>query len=217
MPLHPWEWPGKPWSWIHLDYVGPFQGRIFLVIVDSYLKWLDVHITNSASSVITIEKLQITFAALGLLEIIVSDNGTCLSSQGFQTFVKQDSVQHVRNAAYHPSSNGLAECYVQIVKDGLKKITLRSVESWLARLLSRYRVTPQSTTGASPAEPMFGMKLRTRLDLRQPDLGNKVQQQQAKQKQNYDAHSKRRGFEVGTTVYVFNNHGNPKWLYSWNY
>ena len=71
---------------------------------------------------------------------------------------------------------------------------------------------PQSTTGVSPAEPMFGRKLRTRLDLLQPDLGSKVRQQQAKQKQNHDAHSKHRGFEAGTTVYIFNNHGTPKWL-----
>ena len=39
-----------------------------------------------------------------------------------------------------------------------------------------------------------------------------MRQQQAKQKQNHDAHSKQRGFEVGTTVYLFNYHGNPKWL-----
>ena len=165
MPLHPWEWPGKPWSRIHLDYAGPFQSKMFLVIMDSYSKWLDVHVTNSACSAITIDKLQTTFAALGLPEMIFCDNGTCFSSHEFQTFVKQNGMQHVRTAAYHPSSNGLAERYVQIMKDGLKKITSGSVESLLARLLSRYRVTPQSTTGVPPTELMFGRKLRTRLDL----------------------------------------------------
>ena len=25
-PLHPWEWPSKPWSRIHLDFAGPFLG-----------------------------------------------------------------------------------------------------------------------------------------------------------------------------------------------
>ena len=29
MPLHPWEWPPKPWSRIHLNYAGPFQGKMF--------------------------------------------------------------------------------------------------------------------------------------------------------------------------------------------
>ena len=144
--------------------------------------------------------------------MIVSDNGTCSSSHKFQTFVKQNGIQHVRTAAYHPSSNGIAERYVQIVKDGLKKMISGSVESQLARLLSCYRVTPQSMTGVSPAELMFGRKLRTRLDLLQPDLGNRVRQQQARQKQNHDIHSKHRNLEAGMAVYVLNNHGTPKWL-----
>ena len=186
--------------------------KCFLAIVDSYSKWLDVHVTNSVSSAITIDKLQTTFAALGLPEMIVFDNGTCFSSHEFQTFVKQNGIQHVRTAAYHPSPNGLAERYVQIMKDGLKKMTSGSVESRLARLFSRYRVRPQSMTGVSPAEIMFGRKLRTRLDLLQPDLGNRVRQQQARQKQNHDIHSKHRDLEAGMAVYVLNNHGTPKWL-----
>jgi len=211
-PLHPWEWPDKPWSRIHIDYAGPFQGRMFLVIVDSHSKWLEVHVTHSASSAVTIEKLQTTFAALGLPETIVSDNGTCFSSQEFQTFVKQNGIQHIRTTAYHPSSNGLAERYVQTVKEGLKKMTDGTMESRVARLLSRYRITPQSTTGVSPAELMFGRKLRTRLDLIRPEMGNRVRQQQSKQKQNHDIHSKQQDFQEGMSVYVFNNLGTPKWL-----
>ena len=161
---------------------------------------------------VTIEKLQTTFAALGLPEIIVSDNGTSFTSQEFQTFLKQNGIQHVRTSAYHPSSNGLAERYVQTVKQGLRKITLGSMVSRVARLLSRYRVTPQSTTGRSPAELMFGRKLRTRLDLLRPDLSSRVRQQQAIQKQNHDTHAKQRDINTGMEVYVFNNQGTPKWL-----
>ena len=28
MPLHPWEWLGKPWSQVHFDYAGPFKGKM---------------------------------------------------------------------------------------------------------------------------------------------------------------------------------------------
>jgi len=31
-PLHPWEWPSRPWSRIHIDHAGPFQGKLFLVV-----------------------------------------------------------------------------------------------------------------------------------------------------------------------------------------
>ena len=30
-PLHPWVWPDAPWSRIHVDYAGPFLGKMFLV------------------------------------------------------------------------------------------------------------------------------------------------------------------------------------------
>ena len=35
-PMHPWEWPEQPWARIHIDYAGPFRGKIILVMVDSH-------------------------------------------------------------------------------------------------------------------------------------------------------------------------------------
>ena len=64
-----------------------------------------------------------------LPEVIISDNGIAFTSQEFQAFVKQNGIKHVKTAAYHSASNGLAERYVQIVKDRLKKITGDSIES----------------------------------------------------------------------------------------
>ena len=34
-PLHPWAWPGSPWQRIHVDFAGPFQGQMFMVVVDA--------------------------------------------------------------------------------------------------------------------------------------------------------------------------------------
>ena len=31
-PLHPWSWPSHPWQRIHLDFAGPFCGRMFLLL-----------------------------------------------------------------------------------------------------------------------------------------------------------------------------------------
>ncbi len=47
-PLHPWEWANKPWRRLHIDYAGPFMGKMFLVITDSHSKWIDVYPVSSA-------------------------------------------------------------------------------------------------------------------------------------------------------------------------
>ncbi|XP_062372040.1 uncharacterized protein K02A2.6-like [Sardina pilchardus] len=42
-PLHPWEVPDKPWRRIHIDYAGPWKGKMFLILVDAYSKWIEAH------------------------------------------------------------------------------------------------------------------------------------------------------------------------------
>ena len=31
VPLHPWEWPYRPWFRLHTDYTGPFMGKTFFI------------------------------------------------------------------------------------------------------------------------------------------------------------------------------------------
>ena len=106
----------------------------------------------------------------------------------------------------------MAERYVQTFKDSMKKLTGGSIESRVARFLSCYRITPQSTTGTAPVELMFGRKIRTKLDLLKLDLAATVHKKQAVQKTAHDTHSVNRAFEEGTLVYVRNFNGSPKWL-----
>ena len=37
-PFHPWEWPACPWQRVHLDFAGPFQGAMFMVVRGRSLK-----------------------------------------------------------------------------------------------------------------------------------------------------------------------------------
>ena len=41
-PLHPWLWPSKPWQRVHIDFAGPFQNRMYLIVVDAHSKWPEV-------------------------------------------------------------------------------------------------------------------------------------------------------------------------------
>ena len=67
-PLHPWEWPLKPWSRLHLDYTGPMEGKMYLVLVDAHSKWVEVMQVQSPTSTATVEKLRTVFATHGLPE-----------------------------------------------------------------------------------------------------------------------------------------------------
>ena len=211
-PLHPWDWPKRPWARIHIDHAGPFQGKIFLVVVDAHSKWLEVVTVPTTSSQATIKVLRTIFATHGLPELIVSDNGTSFTSWEFQQFTKRNGIRHVTTAPYHPASNGLAERAVQILKEGLRKMVDGDIDTRLARILYRYRMMPHSTTGVSPAELLMGRKLRSHLDLLQPDISSQVLIKQAAQKAGFDKTSKERTFKIEDPVYVRNfSHGN-KWL-----
>ena len=41
-------------------------------------------------------------------------------SNDFATFTKMNGIEHIRSAPYHPASNGLAEKFVQSLKQALK-------------------------------------------------------------------------------------------------
>lgn len=62
------------------------------------------------------------FSTHGLLDTIVSDNGTCYTGATFSEFCRKRGRRHVTIAPRHPSSNGLAERYVRIIKEGMKKL-----------------------------------------------------------------------------------------------
>ena len=37
-PLHPWQWPTQPWRRIHIDFAGPVEGQMLLVVIDAHSK-----------------------------------------------------------------------------------------------------------------------------------------------------------------------------------
>ena len=191
--LCPWSWPNKPWSRVHIDYAGPFLGKMFLFIINAHSKWMEVHMTTSS---ITISLLRKTVAALGLPDVVVSDNASNFTSEEFEEFLKNNGVKHVRTPSYHPASNGLAERAVQTFKEGMKKLKDGTLETKLARFLFKYRITPQTTTGISPAELIYGRPLRSHLDAVRPDLGRKTRVAQGRQKTNHDQNARNREFHT---------------------
>ena len=210
-PLHPWEWPQRPWTRIHVDYAAPSC----LISSDAYTKWMDVQMVNTATSYATIEHLRTLFAMHGILEVIVSDNGTPFTSAKFSEFATKNGIHHMKTSPYHPSSNGLAERAVKTFKEEMKKCDnhdRESIECGLARMLFHYRITPHSTTGISPSELLYGRRIRSHLDLIQPNLSSHVEAKQGAQNKHHDCHSRDCTFQIGDAVFVKNFGNGPNWL-----
>ena len=213
-PLHPWNWPEKPWQRIHIDYAGPFLGSMFLVIVDAHSKWAEIIPTSSATSASSICILTSLFARFGLPEHLVSDNGPQFTSEEFSSFLRSNGVKHIFSPPYHPATNGLAERMVKTFKQAMKsaKNDKGNLNTKLARFLFAYRNAPHSTTSESPSSLMFGRHLRNHMDIMRPDLSRTVSLSQQRQV-NAHSQAKQRHFSVGDTVLVRDYRGNQRWLH----
>ena len=186
---------------------------MYLVAVDAHSKWLEVLIMPSITSTQTIQKLRTIFATHGLPKKVVTDNGPSFVSQEFKRFMSENGIVHVTSAPYHPSTNGLAERAVRTFKQGLQLTEGDSLQDRLSKFLFRYRVTPHSTTGLSPAEMLLKRRVRTRLDVLYPEVNQKVEKSQQKQKLAHDNSKPLRSFAVGDHIYAQNFSNSPsKWI-----
>lgn len=218
VPLQLWKWPEKPWSRIHIDYMGPFLDKYFLIILDAHSKWIEVFQMNSITSKVTINALRSTFARYGLPNLVVSDNGTQFVSRETEFFLKTHAIEHITSPPFNPSSNGAAENSVKTIKNALRNALGRDksidINVVLCNFLFDYRNTPHTTTGVTPSFLLMGRNARTRFDLLRKEINtnsnslnhtnkliikNRVKHNQNNQR-NYFKGSRNVEFNVGEEV-----------------
>ncbi|XP_052212100.1 uncharacterized protein K02A2.6-like [Dreissena polymorpha] len=218
-PLHPWVRTSRPMERVHMDFAD-YKNQSFLIIIDSYSKWLKEVPMKSTTTQSTIEKLRFVFASTGLPEVdIVSDNGPQFKAAEFREFCSLNGIYHKFIPPYHPSSNGQAERTVQIVKHALrarlknndKRVHSVSVNHLLADFLLNYRITPHTTTGVESCVLFQGRQLRSQLSLTKPDKDGVVKKKQTGMKDQHDHPVKMREFVNEDLVAVKTNTTVGKW------
>ncbi|PIO53285.1 hypothetical protein TELCIR_25387 [Teladorsagia circumcincta] len=107
--LFSWPKEEKPWRRFHMDFVGPLNGKMFLIVVGAYSKWLEVSEMSSTTSKATIRQLSKLFAQSECPETLVSGNGSQFTSLEFTEFCKKNGVVHIRSPPYRPQSSLQAE------------------------------------------------------------------------------------------------------------
>lgn len=147
---------------------------MFLLIVDSYTKWIDIILMTKTDANSTIAVLKSNFAIYGLPKTIVSDNGPPFTSKIFVQFLEINGIEVLKSPSYHPQSNGIAERAVQTVKSSLRKYIVDektrnlSMKSKIDNFLFRYRNSPSTVTGENPPKLMFAFSPKTSLNLINP-------------------------------------------------
>ena len=154
--------PSGPWQDLAIDLLGPLpSGDSVLVVVDYFSRYYEVEVLRSATSEKVIEYLEKIFTTHGLSLSLRNDNGPQFSSDTFEQYLKNQGIEHRKTTPLWPQANGEVE---------------RQNKSFLKRMrTAQAEGTPHAITGVSPAELLFGRKMRTKLpELREESIASEM-------------------------------------------
>jgi hypothetical protein len=137
-------------------------------VIDYYSRYYEIAIMKSTVTENVIESLEEIFSRHGLPQTISSDNGPQFVSERFRQYLSDHGIKHRRVTPLWPQANGEIERQNRSL---LKRMKIAQAEGkdWKKEVrtyLTAYRATTHTTTGISPAEVLFGRKMRTKL----PDI-----------------------------------------------
>ena len=162
-----------PFQRVAIDIVGPFsplseeKHRYLLTIVDIATRFPEAVPLKSIDSVSVAEALFSVFCRLGFPLEILSDNGSQFTSEMFKQFLSLLSIKDVHSSPYHAQSNGVVERFHGTIKPMLKKMIQKHPKQWhrhIPPLLFAIRELPNSSTGFSPFQLLFGRHPRGPID-----------------------------------------------------
>ena len=162
----------KAWDMIYADFLGPYHGDMYLVVVDAYSKWPEVaNFRNNTQTYNVIEAFNELFARHVLPNLVITDIGPQHRSDELKEFFKSNGVKDSRSPLYHPAMNGVVKNFVGTFKDKVSNIIKgrENIEKAIHTFMFDYRSTPHCTTGKLPASLFCNRELKTRFDLLRPN------------------------------------------------
>jgi len=158
--------PTTPFEAIVSDYFKN-RGMNYLVVADRLSGWTECYRTEAGSKesgssglILLLKKF---FGTFGVPRELSSDGGPEFVAKATEDFLTRWGVKHRLSAAYNPQSNGRAELAVKMTKrlieDNIGPDGELDTDNFLRALLIK-RNTPDPTCRLSPAEIVFGRKLR---------------------------------------------------------
>ncbi|XP_063532135.1 uncharacterized protein K02A2.6-like isoform X1 [Cydia strobilella] len=204
VPLTPWPPAHTVWERLHADFLGPFCGKMFLVVIDSFSKWPEAYVMSNIKATNTLKVFKSLFARYGYPLHLVVDNGTTWTSSEFQDYCKSKNIKISYTPPYYPATNGAAERFVQTFKSHVKKIIAsgKPLEDAINLFLVDYRTSVNRATGVSPSKLMYQRELRTRFSLLRPQPVSARLQINNEKLVEFSKGNRNVTFDVGTKVMV---------------
>ena len=156
------EIPIFPWTKLATDLFH-FQGDSYLLLVNYTSCFPIVCKLKSMTTQHIADHFKQILAKYGWLDTIVSDNGPCYANEIFKGLMKEYKVNHITSSCHYPQSNGLAEKYVQIIKNLFYKAKKEGQD--LYKCLMTYRNTLLSSHLQSPIQILSSRATRSTLPL----------------------------------------------------
>ena len=113
-PLQMTELPHGPWESLSADYLGPLpSGEYLLVMIDNYSRLLVVEVVSSTAADVAIRAFDHTFALMGGITDLKTDNGSSFQSQQFADFAESLGFTQHKITTLFPSANGFGERFMR--------------------------------------------------------------------------------------------------------
>ena len=154
------EIPSTPWTKLATD-IFHFQGTNHIVLVDYTSKFPVVKQLRKIDQRAVTTAFEEIFTERGYPDELVSDNGPCYRGEQFSEFLRRKGIKHTTSSPYYPQSNGLAEAYVKVVKNMMKKAQKCRVR--FNDMLYQYRTSPVAGKSESPIELLEQWRPRTNM------------------------------------------------------
>ena len=156
------EVPAVPWSKVVTD-IFHYESQPYLLVVDYTSRFPIVRRLKSMSAQNITEQFQSIFSEYGWPDTLVSDNGPCYTAEMFTNLMKEYAMNHITSSPHYPQSNGLAEKFVQIVKNLFYKAKEEGVD--INKYLMIYCNTPLTCTSKSPIQMLQQRSARSQLPM----------------------------------------------------